>query len=67
MTSNTGLFRRYAQVEEQMIRGAMPQTSAKDLAPLADGRVREVIAGRTGSRLVKVLTASVAERMVANG
>lgn len=68
--SNAGIFRRYARAEDAMVRYSMPKTDAVEIAALSDPRVREVIAGRSGSRLVRivpVLSVSIAERMVANG
>lgn len=62
---NASLFRKMAKVEDAMLRAAMPAISALDFAPLVDYRVRAVIAGRNGTRLVKPLTATLAERAVA--
>lgn len=64
-TSNASLFRRHAAVEEQMIRGAMPQTSVADPEPLTARRVVVTVANVGTSRLVRpavvTLTASIAE------
>ena len=66
--SNASTFRRYACVEESMIRAAMPRTSALDTETRAvNGRLVVSVANRGTSRLVKVapvLTVSIAERMV---
>ena len=57
-------LRRYSQIEEQMIRASMPRTSAADSAPLIPSFARDAIAiaSRGGSRLVRPLTATIAER-----
>lgn len=62
ITLNT--FRRIDRIEEQMIRAAMPRTSAADPEPLAVHAAptqTEVVARRSGSRLVRPLTATIAE------
>lgn len=49
--SNASLFRRYAKVEEMMIRASMPRVSAVDAEPLAPKPSRRVWA--RGSLVVK--------------
>jgi hypothetical protein len=57
-------LRRISHIEEQMIRASMPHTSAADAAPLLPQFARDAIAiaSRKGSRLVRPLTATIAER-----
>lgn len=67
--SNASTFRRYAVAEEQMIRGAMPHTSAADPEPLASRRLVVTVANVGTTRLVRlapVLAVSIAERMAAH-
>ena len=62
-------FRRYAAIEESMIRGAMPRTSMIDPEPIANRRLVVSVANRGTSRLMRlvpVLSVSIAERMVAH-
>lgn len=57
-------FRKIAKLEEQMLRATMPRISAADAAPLEPHfapTATEVVARRAGSRLVKPLTATLAE------
>ena len=60
-------FRRLAAAEETMMRGSMPLTSARDLAPLPAFHApsaSELVAARSGSRLVRpvpALTYTLAE------
>jgi len=66
MRSNASTFRRFAAVEEQMIRNAMPQTSVADPEPLALAarRLSVVVSNRGLTRLVRVvptLTFTIAE------
>lgn len=60
--SNASTFRRYAAVEEQMIRSSMPRTSASDPEPLAR-RIVVTVSNRGTSRLVRLspLTATIKE------
>lgn len=63
-TITLATFRRIARAEEQMMRGSMPLTSARDLAPLPGFHApsaSEMVAARNGSRLVKPLTFTMAE------
>ena len=52
-------------MEEAMIRGVMPRTSATDVAPLvpawSSSPSSTVVASRHGSRLVKPLTVTLKE------
>ena len=61
-------FRKISAAEEAMIRATMPRTSAADPLPLpafAAPRAVSVVANRDGSRLVRPLTATLAERSAA--
>jgi hypothetical protein len=49
--SNASLFRRYATVEDTMIRLSMPRTSAADPAPIVPKPTHRV--WRNGSLVVK--------------
>lgn len=62
ITLNT--FRRVAKLEETMIRASMPRTAAADPVPLpvfATPGVYETVSVRAGLRLVRPLTATIAE------
>ena len=52
MTSNASLFRRYAHVEEAMLRATMPRIAAVDPEPLPPRPTRRTWS--TGSLVVKV-------------
>ena len=67
-TITLSTFRRADRLQEQMIRAAMPRTSANDPKPLpafAAPLLRELVAARAGTRLVRPLTYTMRE--VANG
>lgn len=65
MRATVSIFRRHVIAEEQMIRAAMPRTSAADPEPLVTARrAVVVVANRGNARLVKVvpsLTFTLAE------
>lgn len=61
MTSNASTFRRLAVAEDQMIRLAMPRTSAADPAPTSAQRVVVTVRNLGTSRLVAPLTFRLAE------
>lgn len=57
------VFKSIVRLEEQMIRASMPRTSAADpkpTTPWVDAH-RAVVASRSGSRLVRPLTYTLAE------
>jgi hypothetical protein len=62
MLSNASLFRRYAKVEDEMMRAAMPRVNELDPPMSMSARARAVVASRLdGVRLVKPLTFTIAE------
>lgn len=56
-------FRRVSDAEEAMIRASMPRTAAADPTPLwvAEQHAVQVVSNRSGSRLVRPLTYTIAE------
>lgn len=57
---NASLYRKFLRVEDNMMRAAMPRTSAADPAQPQRAAV-VVIANRGNVKLVKPLTATVAQ------
>jgi hypothetical protein len=54
-------FRRYDRAEQTLLRGAMPRLAALEPAAAPARVAVETVAARDGSRLVRPLTATVAE------
>lgn len=59
MTAN--LYRKFLKVEDNMLRASMPRTSAADPVQPVQRAAVQVIANRSGVKLVKPLTYKLAE------
>lgn len=57
MRATASTFRRFAAVEEQMIRASMPRTSVADPEPLTGRRVVMTVTNMGTSRLVRFVPA----------
>lgn len=58
---NASLYRKFLKVEDNMLRAAMPRTSAADPVQPVQRAAVVVIANRGNIKLVKPLTATVAQ------